>query len=304
MPRDPNLSLSPEDRQRLLKESANPANQQRRLACWAILLLADGRPRGEVARECKVHPVTVARWIARLQKHGIAGLLGQKNLQGRRSKLTESHLDIIRKAAVTPPRQLGRPFAKWTLERLAGYFSAQAGVSIQANYLGRILRRLGVSWSREVDSTGAPGLQEVEVLWFTVVRRKGSGSAVPPNKDRGYLLAAINLDNGHVTSLKVRRRSSLSFAHFLNRLVHQYSKAKVLLIGQRESIEITKEVLRSLESHRETVCLSLFGGLARPEEALVWSDSYPGVQFVGGSPDAAISRLRIGVKQIEQILGL
>ena len=150
MPRDRNLSLSPEDRQRLLKESANLANQ-RRLACWAILLLTDGRSRGEVARECKVHPVTVARWIARFRKQGIVGLLGRKRSPGRRSKLTETHLDFLRKTALTPPRQLGKPFSKWTLERLARYFSAQTGVGIRGNYLGRVLRSLGVNWSRGAD---------------------------------------------------------------------------------------------------------------------------------------------------------
>jgi len=283
----------------LVKEAGNPANQ-RRLACWAILLLADGRTRGEVARECKVHPVTVARWIARLRKHGIGGLLGQKSGQGRRSKLTEAHLELLRKAALTPPRQLGKPFNRWTLERLARYFSAQTGIGVRSNYLGRLLRRRGVSWSQGLDSIGASGLQELEVLWFAVVRKRGSRS-VPSKGEGGYLLAAINLANGHVTSLKVRRRSSSSFAHFLNRLAHQYPKAKVMLIGQRGSIGITKEVVRSLESHRETVCLSLFGGPTQPENP-VWDELHSGVQFLSSSPEAAISRLRIGVKQIEDIL--
>jgi transposase len=300
MPRDRNLFLSSEDRQRLMKEAGNPANQ-RRVACWGILLLADGRPRREVARECKVHPVTVARWIARLRKHGIVGLLGQKSVQGRRSKLTETHFEFLRKTALTSPRQLGKPFAKWTLARLARYFSTQTGIGIRGNYLGRVLRNLGVSWSRGADSMGVPGIQEVEVLWFTVVRRKESGSDSFKGH-QGYLLAAINLADGHVTSLKVRRRSSLSFAQFLNRLVHQYQKTKTLLIGQRESIKLTREVVRSLESHRETLWLSLLTSSTRPEENR--SDFHRAVQFLAGSPSAAISHLRTGVKQIEHLLGL
>jgi len=296
------LSLSAEDRQWLLKESASPANQQRRIACWAILLLADGRSRKEVARECKVHPVTVARWIARLRRNGIVGLLGLKSLRGRRSKLTESHLQVLREAALTPPHQLGKSFSIWTLERLARYFSDQTGVSIRAHYLGHLLRRMGIRWSHGTDSIRPPGFRDVEVLWFTVVRSKRSRSTAA-EKGSELLLAAVSLTSGRLTTLRVGRRSSASFARFIKQINHEYPKTKVLLVGQSESIQITKQLERFLQSINERVAVSLASMPSRPDERhFRTGEPQANFQFLSGSLDAVVAQLLRGVRQIEQLL--
>ena len=200
-PRLPNL------RQRLLTETANPANQRHRVACWAILLLAEGKSKGQVARECSVHPTTVARWARRLQRDGIAGLLGQLAHRGRRSRFTEAHLKVLRDAALTSPRELGKPFANWTLERLGRHLSRQIGIGIRANYLGHLLRRMG-----------NPLVPQGRLPWFLSPRSRGFLVYGREKKK-----SAINLRAGQPGSF-VRRRQSQEWAS------HQPSNSQEVLI--------------------------------------------------------------------------
>jgi len=257
-----------------------------------------------VARECKVHPVTVARWIARLRKQGIAGLLGQKSLRGRKSKLTKSHLQVLKEAAVAPPRSLGKPYTRWTLARLARHFSNQTGISVQSHYLGRLLRRMGIGWSHGTESFDASWFQEVEVFWFTVVRSKRPHSATP-KEGQEDLLVGVNLATGRLTGLKVRRRSSSSVARFLEQLIDEYPKKKVLLIGQRESIHITKQLDDFLRSNRERITVSLWYKSSQPDERHFHTLERCGdLQFLGDSPEPVAALLNKGIRQIEQLLRL
>jgi Winged helix-turn helix len=48
--------------------------------------------------------------------------------------------------ALTPPRQLGLPFACWTRDRLQAYLSAVKGVAMKRTRIAELLLAAGLRW--------------------------------------------------------------------------------------------------------------------------------------------------------------
>ena len=306
MPRSHRLKLSEHDRLSLIKESGDSRDKKASMACRAILLLADGRLRSEVAKECKVHAVTVGRWASRFRKHGLRGLLPKDNPRGGRPpKLQSHHLELLRKTALTPPEELAKPFRQWTLERLARYFIQQTGITIRGHYIGRLLKRMGVSWSGRHNQlekrASSAWISEAVILWFVAASPKQEKSPAG-RAPKQVLLAAINLKSGKVTEFWTQRRTAASFLQFLQRVLQDYALPKVILVAESGSVPLTRQVARFLETEQGRLMVimpSAVSAANHKEEGQRPSDRHT-IQFLFNSPEIMASKVLRAIDRISK----
>ena len=249
MPRPSLLKLSESERQRLTKEAAHGGHKQVRILCQAILMLADGRKRQEVAHHFIVHPVTIGRWSARYRRLGLAGLQSQtEGNRGRKPKISERHLEILKEAALASPAGLGKSFENWNFARLARYFFQQSGISITPHYAALLLKRMGILTLGHARRATAP--QQI-VVWFSLgIRPKKSSTADGPG-ERHVLYIGLELRSGRLTIHRTTRIQTAHFVEFLRMLLRDYSGHRVLLLAGAEDFVRTRRLEDFLKSHGE-----------------------------------------------------
>jgi transposase len=97
--------------------------------------------RGEVvdaiAERIGTGPHTVRRWITRFNTSGLAG----RDDAARSGRPTRSSPEEVAEVALslTDPQTLDRPFASWTLDRLAAYLNAMQGIAIKRSRMSALL---------------------------------------------------------------------------------------------------------------------------------------------------------------------
>lgn len=91
MPKQYVIELSDAERAKLEAWVKNPPKAHLRKRAWATLLVADGQPMYEVAKDyrVRVHRTTVSEWVQRYQSNGIAGLKVKAG-QGRKPAFSPS----------------------------------------------------------------------------------------------------------------------------------------------------------------------------------------------------------------------
>ena len=241
------LKLTEADRHALINEVGRTSNEDVKRACKAVLLLAEGHRRRQVAQVFRVHPVTIGRWLSRYRRHGLSGLCQPKqDKRGRRPKLMPEQLELLKQAALTPPRQLGKPFAEWTLRRLARYLAQQTGVSVRFHYLGLLLRHMGVL---RHGKSGFHVVPELVVVWFFIAGMRYQKDPGAKAGDR-VLYGGLNLRNGQLTTLSFPNASVPSFLRFLTTLLADYPHQKILLIAESDSFRKTVKVEAILKSQQ------------------------------------------------------
>src|SRR5260370_39009955 len=110
------LKLSEADERQLREAAAESPEADFRDACRAVLSLAGGATRSEVANQFRVHPATIGRWAARYRQRGLARLRGpEHHPRGRPRRLQVEHLELLRQTVRTPPRNVGYAFTASTL---------------------------------------------------------------------------------------------------------------------------------------------------------------------------------------------
>src|ERR1700690_1885021 len=116
------LKLSEVDEHQLREAIIESPEADFRDACRAVLSLARGGRRQQVAEQYGVHPATIGRWAARYRQRGLAGLRGpEHDARGRPRRLQVEHLELLRQTVLTPPRKLGHAFTAWAVSRLGGF---------------------------------------------------------------------------------------------------------------------------------------------------------------------------------------
>ena len=91
------LKLSEADERELREAAGESPEADFRDACRAVLSLAGGATRQEVADQFRVHPATIGRWAARYRQRGLAGLRGpEHDARGRPRRLQVEHLELLR----------------------------------------------------------------------------------------------------------------------------------------------------------------------------------------------------------------
>ncbi|MDQ7029033.1 MAG: helix-turn-helix domain-containing protein [Ardenticatenia bacterium] len=83
-----------------------------------ILLSHAGYRVPEIAALLQAHPTNLRKWIHRFNKHGIQGLISPRS-GGAPPRFTEEQRRQIIELARTHPRDLGLPYNRWTLHKLA-----------------------------------------------------------------------------------------------------------------------------------------------------------------------------------------
>jgi transposase len=101
-----------------------------------------------IARTLGVCEATVRTWVRRFNAEGLAGL-ADASRPGRPATYTAEEVGELIAASLTDPRELGLPFASWTLDRLAAYLNEERGIAIKRSRLGEILQTEGLRWRKQ-----------------------------------------------------------------------------------------------------------------------------------------------------------
>jgi transposase len=81
----------------------------------------------------------------RFHRQGLAGLQ-EKPRPGRPPPYTPEQVSAVIATSVTNPRELGLPFASWTLDRLAAYLHEVKGLPMKRTRIDELLLREGLRW--------------------------------------------------------------------------------------------------------------------------------------------------------------
>jgi transposase len=126
------------------KGSASALEATRRLAVRQVLA---GQTQATVATVLGIHPVTVAKWMARHRAKGDAGLAAKPS-PGRPRFLTEDQERQVRGWLAEKPTAHGFRTDLWTARRVAELIRRRFGVAFHPNYLRAWLTKRGYSPQR------------------------------------------------------------------------------------------------------------------------------------------------------------
>ena len=101
-----------------------------------------------IAREVGVSEATVRLWLRRFNERGLDGLK-DAGRSGRPPTYTPEEVGAVVAASLTDPRELGLPFASWTLDRLAAHLNEARGIGIKRSRIGEILQAEGLRWRQQ-----------------------------------------------------------------------------------------------------------------------------------------------------------
>jgi len=107
-----------------------------------------------IAREVGVSEQTARRWLGRFDERGLDGL-ADAGRSGRPPTYTAEEVGEVVAASLTPPQELGLPFASWTLDRLATHLGEEHGIPIKRSRIGEILAAEGLRWRTQETWFGA-----------------------------------------------------------------------------------------------------------------------------------------------------
>jgi transposase len=83
---------------------------------------------------------TIRRWVRAYRRWGVAGRSDAAR-SGRPTQANAAYLAALERAADTPPRDLGLPFAAWTSARLSAYLAETTRIRITASWMRHLLPR-------------------------------------------------------------------------------------------------------------------------------------------------------------------
>src|SRR6476659_4826323 len=114
----------------------------------------DGLKAEEIATRMDLCGNTVRHWLNRFNARGLDGLKEDVRT-GRPPTYSAEQRSAVINTALTPPAQLGLPFASWTLDRLVAYLSEQGGVAMRRSRISEIFIQEGLKWRHEETWFGA-----------------------------------------------------------------------------------------------------------------------------------------------------
>jgi len=113
-----------------------------------VLLFNQGFTGREIVQRLDCNERTALKWIGRFDRHGVAGL--EEVLRGGRPRVYgPEDIGAVIRVALTPPQELGLPFASWTLDRLVTYLSEEKGVGMGRTRLAEVLPNEGLRWRKQ-----------------------------------------------------------------------------------------------------------------------------------------------------------
>jgi transposase len=113
-----------------------------------IWLAHQGQQVPTIARELRFSQATVRAWLTRFNRQGLVGLQ-ERVRPGRPATYTAEQVGEVIATALAPPRELGLPFACWTLDRLQAYLSEVKGITMKRTRIDELLLAEGLRWRRQ-----------------------------------------------------------------------------------------------------------------------------------------------------------
>ena len=127
-----------------------------RVKALAVLNVARGRPRQEVAEIVCVHRASVGTWVRRYRAEGAAGFAVAQG-RGKPPQVDREELESYLRQS---PRLFGLSQTRWTLRALAGTVPSLKGLTDSGVY--RALVRLGLGYKRGQPHLHSPDPQYEE----------------------------------------------------------------------------------------------------------------------------------------------
>jgi transposase len=118
-----------------------------------VLHALEGLKAPEIGARMGLCGATVRHWLKRFNARGLEGL-AEDVRTGRPPTYSAEQRSAVIDTALTPPADLGLPFASWTLDRLVAYLS-ERGVAMRRSRISEIFLREGLKWRHEETWFGA-----------------------------------------------------------------------------------------------------------------------------------------------------
>lgn len=139
-------TLSPEEHATIEKLAHSRTAAARLVERARILLLANqGHRVPAIAHQLQLTAITVRTWLKRFNAAGLAALT-DKPRTGRPATYTPQQVAEVIATSLTPPEQLGLPFASWTLDRLEAYLNEHKAIAIKRSRIDDLLIAEGLRW--------------------------------------------------------------------------------------------------------------------------------------------------------------
>ena len=112
-----------------------------------VLHALEGLKAPEIGARMDLCGATVRHWLKRFNARGLQGL--EEDVRtGRPPTYSAEQRSAVIDTALTPPADLGLPFASWTLDRLVAHLREQ-GVAMRRSRISEIFLREGLKWRHE-----------------------------------------------------------------------------------------------------------------------------------------------------------
>ena len=163
----------------------------------AIQMLERGLRQAEIARQLRVVPQTVARWVHDYRSGGKSALR-KAGRAGRKPRLSEQQRQQLEKLLVAGPEQLGYETPLWTCPRVAHLIEQEFAVTYHEGHVWKIL--VGLGWSPQRPEGRARERNEEQILnWKKNVwpglkkkrARKGASSSSSMKADWPHLVELL-----------------------------------------------------------------------------------------------------------------
>jgi transposase len=112
-----------------------------------VMHALEGLKAPEIGARMGLCGATVRHWLKRFNARGLEGL-AEDVRTGRPPTYSAEQRSAVINTALTPPADLGLPFASWTLDRLVAYLS-ERGVAMRRSRISEIFLREGLKWRHE-----------------------------------------------------------------------------------------------------------------------------------------------------------
>ena len=127
----------------------------------AIQLWERGQKQAEIARQLRVVPQTVARWVHEYRAQGKSALR-QAGRAGRKPRLSEKQRQQLERHLVAGPERLGYETPLWTCPRVAHLIEQEFNVRYHEGHVWKIL--VGLGWSPQRPEGRARERNEAQIL--------------------------------------------------------------------------------------------------------------------------------------------
>jgi transposase len=118
-----------------------------------VLHALEGLAAPEISAGMAMCGATVRHWLKRFNARGLQGL-EEDVRSGRPPTYSAEQRSAVINTALTPPADLGLPFACWTLDRLVAYLAEQ-GIAMRRSRISEIFIQEGLKWGHEETWFGA-----------------------------------------------------------------------------------------------------------------------------------------------------